>query len=179
MPLLQETSRTKHRGSHVLYLERPNVPLSQRMRRNVRIRGRTRAGDKLRMSGIETALALFEGMLPESTTLTIEQHPSLVKSYPYMYVFRCEYTSKSSGRTMTVMAKGQSLPAERDNSFYFYLHQLTLTPAETAREFSRLYFLERRARQDAWNSGESGNIRVSGKSLLKDEQDGRSSRRPP
>lgn len=70
------------------------------------------------------------------------------------------------------MAKGESLPTDRGAIFYFYLRQLVLTQSEVAREFSRLYFLERRARQDAFLSGELGNIRVSGETTLDGQSNG-------
>lgn len=117
----------------------------------------------------EDTFLLFAPFLPENTDLTIEE---TTISFMPKYIYRLMYTSKSSGRTMCMVAKGDTLPAEDGDCLKFYLRQLVLTPNESAREFSRLYFYERRARQDAFLRGESGNIRVSGKSTVQGESDG-------
>lgn len=118
---------------------------------------------------------LFNGYIPDNTTLKIER--SSINNY-HMYVYRLTYISKKSGRTMCMVAKGDSIPFSRDRLFDFYLRQLTLSPTEAAREFSRLYFLERRARQDEFlfNAGKTSagladqakNSRVSGTMEHKD-----------
>lgn len=113
------------------------------------------------MSDISIALELFQKYIPANTTLTIEETDSHLI---YRYIFRLTYTSKSSGRTMCMIAKGEALPAEEGDLMYFYLRQLILTPAEQGREFSRLYFLERRARQEGFlrdgstGQGERGSL---------------------
>jgi hypothetical protein len=119
---------------------------------------------------IESVLELYEGHLPQDTLLTIEQS---IGTLPLRYIFRLQYKSKSSGRTMVIMAKGESLPSCLDSLFYFYLKQLILSPSEVAREFSKLYFIERRARQDAFLAGDRSvtvSDKVSRKDALKFEE---------
>lgn len=123
------------------------------------------------MTPIEQAIELFTEYLPPRTVLTIEE--TNVRFMP-KYIYRLQYTSKKSGRTMCMVCKGDSLPKTTDETFHFYRRQLTLTPTEVAREFSRIYYLERRAKQEAFLSGQMGNIRVSGKSDIQGEQDGAS-----
>lgn len=115
---------------------------------------------------LEKALHLFDGYLPDNTKLTIESTDGHLIA---KYIFRLQYTSKNSGRTMCMIAKGDNLPEEHGHLFDFYLRQLVLSPAEIGREFSRIAWLEKRARQDAFlSAGKLDNIRVSEDLNLKD-----------
>lgn len=111
---------------------------------------------------------LFQSQLPPHTKIQIER--ARIKNHLH-YIYRLQYTSKASGRTMCVIAKGDTLPLKRDDLYMFYLRQIVLTPKEAAREFSRLYFLERRAKQDEFLFG-SKNIRVAGNTDLDGEENG-------
>lgn len=103
------------------------------------------------------ALALFGGYIPAGTVLTIEETNSHIIA---KYIVRLKYVSKKSGRTMCMMAKGDSLPTCPGPLLDFYLRQIVLTPTEAAREFSTLYFFERRSRQEAFLFSKD-NVRVS------------------
>lgn len=98
---------------------------------------------------IEKAHDLMLPHLPPNTVLEIEETDQMLCS---RYIMRLVYTSQRSGRRMNMVAKGDNLPEQDDATLRFYLMQLVLTPAEIGREFSRLYWLEKRARQDAWLS---------------------------
>lgn len=122
--------------------------------------------EEIEAAAIERAISLYDGHLPENTILTIEHYVCKVSSD---YVFRLQYTSQTSGRTMCIVAKGSTLPTEQDDIFKFYLRQLVLSPKEVAREFSRIAFMEKRARQDQFLAlGKLGNPRVSDKQSHKD-----------
>jgi len=113
------------------------------------------------------ATQLFDIYLIENSSVSIERQYS---SFGHTYIFRMLYVSKNSGRSMSVMAKGDRLPKTHDDLFKFYLRQLLLTPKEVAKYFSRLDFLERRARQDAFLAGDRS-VRVSDKTAHKDKLD--------
>jgi hypothetical protein len=102
---------------------------------------------------------LFIGFMPKNVQVSIEETHCRTM---HRFIYRAIYTSPTSGRTMCVTAKGDSLPIGHDDIFRFYLRQLTLEPSEVRLEFSRIYFMERRAKQDEWLFG-SGNNRVAGK----------------
>lgn len=106
----------------------------------------------------EYALELFTPYMPADSHLSIERSCG-------NYLIRLRYISKKTGRSIFITAKGQRLPVSaEDELLKWYLKQLILTPSEIAREFSRIYFLERRARQDAFlnSSYEDGRrIKVS------------------
>ncbi len=117
------------------------------------------------MSGIIDTMILFAEDIPEYTKLAIEKYDDAL---PPKYVLRLTYTSKTSGRTMCQVAKGDRLPTTHDALYYFYLRQIVLTPTEVAREFSTLYFRERRAKQDAFLAGDRS-VTVSDKTARKDK----------
>lgn len=96
---------------------------------------------------IALAHRLMAPYLPVGTHLEIEETDSKLCS---KYIMRLIYTSKKSGRKMSVLAKGDNLPTLDDSTLRFYVMQLVLTPSEVGREFSRLYFIEKRARQEMW-----------------------------
>lgn len=121
---------------------------------------------------IATTKALFGEFIPAGTMIIIEKNTGRIGA---KFMFRLEYTSKRSGRKMFMTAKGDELPKEPGHLLSFYLRQLILEPSEVAREFSRLYFLERRAKQEAFlYGGDTGkeNLRVSGKSTISGALDG-------
>jgi len=92
------------------------------------------------------AYNLFKPHVPPGATLTIEETDSKLCS---RYYIRMEYTSKKSGRKISILAKGDHLPPTT-NSLRFYLAQIQLTPTEVAKEFSSIYYRERVARQNAF-----------------------------
>ena len=96
---------------------------------------------------IERAYELFKPYLPEGTTLHIEQTDGKLIA---KYIYRLTYTSVKSGRKLTILSKGDSLPTEDDACLKFYLRQIVLDKKEIAAEFNRVYLRERYARQDAW-----------------------------
>ena len=96
---------------------------------------------------IQKAYDLFQPYLPPNTKLSIEETDGKLCA---KYLVRLQYTSHRSGRKMHIMAKGDNLPTKDDSTLRFYVLQIVLPPAEVGREFSRLYFLEKRAKQDAW-----------------------------
>lgn len=110
------------------------------------------------LSPLEQAWQLLTRYTPANTELIIEElNTQLFKGY----VFRLKYTSGKSGRTICTVAKGTALPEADDHLLHFYLRQLILSPSELGREFSRTYFYERRARQDAFlMGGENGRQNV-------------------
>lgn len=109
---------------------------------------------------IAKAIELFAPHLPPNTVLTIEETDNRLCA---KVIIRLTYTSTRSGRKMNMIAKGDNVPTKDDSTLRFYLMQLILTPAEIGREFSRLAWLEKRARQDAFLMGvDSGRgIRVA------------------
>lgn len=107
---------------------------------------------------------LFDGYMPENTKICFEE---LQINGLHKYIIRATYTSKSSGRQMCIVAKGDELPHGHDQVFFFYLRQLVLTPQEIRTKFSRLYFLERRARQEQFLFG-GKNTRVATENMVKD-----------
>jgi hypothetical protein len=166
MHILQEASRRKSGGPRVHTRLWKTNPLAQRVQGNVRAGHRTKADDT-GLTDIEKATELFIGLTPEDTIVTIEEHS--IGNYTY-YVFKCMYTSKSSGRHIFITAKGEQLPEDVGSLLDFYVRQLTMTASEVAREFSRLYFLERRAKQDAFiNNGYTRNSEGGDAFFVKDE----------
>lgn len=120
-------------------------------------------------SALEHAHDLFITDIPENASLAIEETDGKLIA---KYIFRMTYTSGKSGRKINVVAKGESLPQDYGDLLYrYYYQQLIMTPTEVARELSRIYFIERRARQDAFlfkagrtsdgAADESTNIRVN------------------
>lgn len=126
-------------------------------------------GSTSQATDIEQATALFSEYIPPNTTISIEQYDSRCS---YRYVIRLKYTSEKSGRTICMVAKGDRLPVQADDTMLFYLRQIVLTPKEISREFNRVYFLERRAKQDYFLSlGKLGNPRVVDETAAKDRFD--------
>lgn len=115
------------------------------------------------------AIKLLRSHMPPKTTLTVKETDGKLTS---RYIFHLQYTSTKSRRTMTLTAKTDSLPQkEEDHIFRYIRSQLYLTPKEVGRAFGRLYFRERRARQEAFLRGENGNIRVTDGKWHKDRGD--------
>lgn len=160
MHLLQEKDIRADRRSRILLLKRRNLPLPRRMPSDVRRNDGARSSNP-----IEATILLFEEHIPDNTVLSIEEHGG--GRMPIRFVFRLEYTSKNSGRKMNVTAKGDTLPSELDSLFDWYLRQLVLTPAEIGREFSRLYWYEKRAKQEAFLQGDRS-VTVADKIAHKD-----------
>lgn len=120
------------------------------------------------LTPLEHAHALYLPHLPDNAVLSIEETDGKLIA---RYIFRLTYTSAKSRRTLNMVAKGESLPTEYGELYNFYLRQIVLSPSEVAREFSRLYFYERNARQDMFLNNKN-NIRVSGKTEIDGEMDG-------
>lgn len=114
---------------------------------------------------LQHAYALFENDIPDNATLSIEETDGKLIA---KYIVRITYKSSKSNRAINVMAKGDRLPTEHDELYRYYIQQLILTPTEVAREFSRIYFLERRSRQEAFLFSKN-NIRVSDTGLEDDK----------
>lgn len=109
--------------------------------------------------------ALLSEYIPRGSRITIEENHNRIGC---RYVFRLQYTSKRSGRTMCTVAKGEELPHTYDDAL-FYLRQLVLTPPEVAKRFNYVTWLEKRARQDAFlSAGKLSNIRVSEQNAHRD-----------
>lgn len=106
---------------------------------------------------LQHAHNLFAPDIPENASLSIEETDGKLIS---RYIFRMTYKSGKSGRCINVVAKGDTLPTSHDDLYRYYYLQLFMTPTEVARELSRIYFIERRARQDAFLFTKD-NIRVS------------------
>lgn len=114
---------------------------------------------------IERSLALFQQHIPVSSVITIQETDQ--RLIP-RYLVRITYTSLRSGRKITLTAKGNEIPLEPGTTLTYYLTQLVMTPSEVGREFSRIYFLEHRSRQDEFLFSKN-NIRVSKKDELQDK----------
>lgn len=114
---------------------------------------------------VEVATRLFSDRIPANTRLAIEETDGRLIA---KYIIRLTYTSHKSGRQITVTTKGDTLPSTECPLMHFYLNQIVLNPIEVGREFSRIYFLEKRARQEAFLFSKD-NIRVSVKESEKDK----------
>lgn len=108
-----------------------------------------------RRDEISRAIQLLSAYTPIDTHLTVEQTDGILS---HRYIVRLVYTSRSSGRKMSLIAKGDHLPTEPGHELNYYLRQIVLSPQEVARRFSRIYFMEHRARQDSFLHGD--NVRV-------------------
>lgn len=116
---------------------------------------------------IQEAHDVLSKFIPNGSELYIDEYNhSNIPSYRISIT----YTSAKSGRSMTKFSSlGSSLPtkgAKRyDSVVRFYMAPVLMTVAETAREFSRMAWRERRARQDAFLFGggkaRGNDIRVS------------------
>lgn len=96
---------------------------------------------------IKVAERLFQSRIPTNTKIIIE--PIDCQIY-HGFNVRLEYTSSKSGKRMCTKAKATDLPMSEGHLLDFYLYQLVLTPKEIAQRFSRIAFLEKRAKQEAW-----------------------------
>lgn len=99
---------------------------------------------------VELAYDLIAACLPENVKLTITETDGYLID---KFLVRVVYTSHRTGRTISVLAKGNKLPTRDNNLTPFYTSQLLTTPAEINRKFTYIAWLEKRARQDAWLSG--------------------------
>ena len=99
---------------------------------------------------ITRAYDLLLNYTPKNTLLTIEETDGKLC---YRYFVRLTYTSGKTGRKITLTAKGDTLPTEDDRILHFYTSQIVLSPSEIGREFSRISWYEKRARQDAFLKG--------------------------
>lgn len=118
---------------------------------------------------VDRAYELISRYIPANTKLTVEQTNNRLMS---KYLVRLTYVSQKSGRTITISAKGDTLPTQEDEVLRFYVAQIVLTPQEAAREFNRVYFLEKRARQEAFiNSNYKDSRRIAIVSALDEDKD--------
>ena len=114
---------------------------------------------------VELAYDLIAACLPENVKLTITETDGYMID---KFLVRVVYTSHRTGRTISVLAKGNSLPTKENNLTPFYTSQLLTTPAEINRKFSYIAWLEKTARQSAWLAGgKLSNERI----ISQDEQD--------
>jgi len=111
---------------------------------------------------ITRAYSLFLPHIPANSTLTIEETDQRLCA---KYFVRLEYKSLNTGRKISLLAKGDTLPTADNDTLRYYLSQILLSPAEVGREFSRIAFRERVARQDGFLFGggkaRGNDIRVS------------------
>jgi hypothetical protein len=106
------------------------------------------------------AYDLFLPYMPKNTLLTIEETDGRMCA---RFLVRLTYTSGKTGRKITLLAKGNSLQISDDTIRRYYTSQLVLSPSEIGREFSRISWYEKRARQDAFLKGmdKGRSVRVS------------------
>lgn len=115
---------------------------------------------------IQEASSLLSSFIPEGSILNIIETNQL---YCSRYLVTVTYVSKKSGYKISITAKGDNLPTKdnkrEDSIVKFYLAQVVLSPAEVGREFSRVYWREKRAKQDAFLFGggasRGNDVRVS------------------
>lgn len=118
------------------------------------------------LTDIELAYALISPLLPDNASLTIE---ATTNKLLYKYLFRAYYTSKSSGRTFCVLAKGNTLPFCDDQLLKYYSTQLILDRNQQRLEFSKRAYFEKQARQaDFLFERPKENILVSTKAIKSD-----------
>lgn len=120
------------------------------------------------ISEYEQCLALFEPYIPENAELVIEQTDGKLCT---KYLIRMFYTSPKSGRKLGFLAKTDVLPTEHNEHFINCMRQIVLSPQEVAKEFSIMYFREKRAKQEAFLFSNT-NTRVSGKTKKEGDSDG-------
>lgn len=94
---------------------------------------------------IALAESLFAPYLPNNSTLSIEVNDA---TFGEKYLYRLTYYSEKSGRTICIVAKGDSLPTcDSDGCLMFYKRQLVLTPSQVAHTFHRQYLFDRNAKR--------------------------------
>lgn len=114
---------------------------------------------------IELAYDLIAACLPDNVKIVITETDGYMID---KFLVRVIYTSHRTGRTISVLAKGNKLPTNENNLTPFYTSQLLTTPAEINRKFTYIAWLEKRARQDAWlSAGKLSNERI----ISQSEQD--------
>lgn len=100
--------------------------------------------EKSPSSELQAAYDLFKKYLPKEAEFEIDTRHELM--------FRATYTSKRTGRKLTVVSKGTCLPTNYQQ-LRCHLVTIALTPAQQGKAFSRLAFYEKRARQEAFLFG--------------------------
>lgn len=107
---------------------------------------------------IETAYDLIAEFLPHNVKLIITETDGFQID---KFLVRAIYTSHKTGNTISVLAKGNTLPTKTNNLTPYFTSQLLTTPAEISRRFAYIRWLEKTARQNAWLSqGKLSNERI-------------------
>lgn len=113
---------------------------------------------------VEMAYDLIATHVPTNARIIITQTDGFLIS---RFLIRVIYTSHKSGRTISITAKGDALPSAQGELLAFYTSQLPANNREVASHFSRIAWLEKRARQDQFLFSKDNN-RVSEKDAEKD-----------